>query len=495
MKMQLTTIVTIALFFGLSGPAVAGETEEVILLEPSRATGEIRLSAVSDATDLLYALDLERGKSVFMRTDYNVKRVAVGDPAVLDVLVLSPQELQFVAKSPGSTNVLVWDSRGRPQASIEVRVGTPQSYLQEELRRLIGAPEIEVHNARAATVLRGSVPSPLAAEQAVAVANAFVSGDPDAKVVNLLEVGGNQQVMLKVVIAEMSRTLTREFGTNFNALIDAGSGEIALSGLLGGLTSPGAAAGDPVLLSEAINLAAGFTNFGGLEQLAVFFDILDQRGLTKILAEPALVARSGDTAHFLVGGEVPIPVAQGGAFGSITVEYKSFGVGLSFTPTILGPDRIHLKVSPEVSQPDFTFGTEVEGTVVPAFNARRASTSVELSHGQSLAIAGLLNEELREQVSRYPLLGQIPVIGGLFRSSRFQKNQTELVIIVTPQLVNPLGDEPVPLPTDYFVEPSSLEFYALGSLEGRAPQEEEPAGLIGDAGYRISPEIEENTND
>lgn len=487
MKFRPDILVSLALLVAAGLPARADEVA-VRQLTPSATTGAIHLAAGGDTENLVRTLDLERGKSVFVRTGYEVKRVSVGDPELLDVVVLSPRELQFVAKVPGSTNVLIWDTSGRPQASIEVQIGTPQTYLQRELRHLLGSPEIEVHDARSATVLRGRVASALAVEQATTIANAFVAGDPNAQVVNLLEVGGNQQVMLKVVIAEMSRTLTREFGTNFNALIDAGSGTISLAGLLGGLTEP---AGDVVLLSDAISLAAQFSSFGALEQLAVFFDILDERGLTKILAEPTLVARSGDSAHFLVGGEVPIPVAQGGAFGSITIEYKPFGVGLAFTPTILSADRIHLQVSPEVSRPDFTFGTEVSGTVVPAFNARRASTSVELKHGQSLAIAGLLNEDLREQVSQYPILGQIPVLGGLFRSSRFQKNETELVIVVTPQLVRPLGDEPTPLPTHHFIEPSATDFYLMGRLEGRAPRRPEQSGLIGEAGYQISPEIDE----
>jgi len=493
MKLRLHAIVTIALVLGLSGPTQAVVAERAVELQPSRVTGEIQLAEASEAEDLMRTLELERGQSIPVRTAYDVKRVSVGDPNVLDVVVLSPRELQFVAKAPGSTNVLIWDTRGRPQASIQTRVGTPQSYLQKELRHLIGAPGIEVHNARSATVLTGTVPSPLAAEQAMAVANAFVSGDEHAKVVNLLEVGGNQQVMLSVVIAEMSRTVTREFGTNFNAVFQAGSGTIGLAGLLGGMTQAGP--GDTVLFTQAITLAASFMNFGGLEMLAVFFDILDQRGLTKVLAEPTLVARSGDTASFLVGGEIPIPIAQGGAFGSITVEYHPFGVGLNFTPTILGPDRIHLLVSPDVSQPDFTFGTEVGGTIVPAFITRRASTSVELAPGQSLAIAGLLSEDLRERIGQYPWLGQIPLLGGLFRSSKFEKNETELVIVVTPQLVKPLGEGPPPLPTDHFIEPNDWEFYILGALEGRLPLAYESVGLIGDTGYRMSPETEEISDD
>jgi pilus assembly protein CpaC len=147
-------------------------------------------------------------------------------------------------------------------------------------------------------------------------------------------------------------------------------------------------------------------------------------------------------------------------------------------------------VSPEVSRPDFAFGTEVQGTVVPAFNSRRASTSVDLEHGQTLAIAGLLSEVLQESVSEYPILGRIPIIGGLFRASRFEKQETELVILVTPVLAQPTGTDPT-LPTDFFIEPSASEFFMYGWLEGRAPIEEEPAGLIGEAGYRISPDTEE----
>jgi pilus assembly protein CpaC len=205
-----------------------------------------------------------------------------------------------------------------------------------------------------------------------------------------------------------------------------------------------------------------------------------------------------------VGGEVPIPVAQGGAFGSITVEYKQFGVGVGFTPTVLGPDRIHLEVRPEVSEIDFSFGTEVEGLVIPGFNTRRAATAVELGDGESFAIAGLLRDDLIELSGQYPIIGQIPIIGSLFRSSQFQKRATELVIIVTPRLVKPMTGGNFALPTDHFIEPTALEFYLLGRLEGRGDpaddagtqeqaavtptneHDNEAAGLIGGAGYQVS---------
>jgi pilus assembly protein CpaC len=317
------------------------------------------------------------------------------------------------------------------------------------------------------------------------------------KIVNLIEVGGNHQVMLKVVIAEMSRTSGREFGTNFAAMISAGSGSIGVDSLIGGLSTVEVGEdGMKHLASGLTDLFGSFAGFGALELLEVAMDLLDEQGLSKILAEPTLVARSGESASFLVGGEIPIPIAQGGAFGSVTVQYKSFGVGLSFTPTVLGPDRIHLVVNPEVSRADFTFGTQVGGTLVPGFTTRRASTSVELADGQSFMIAGLLNEELRELAAKYPVLGDLPILGSLFRSTQFRKEETELVIIVTPTLVKPLGPGPHSLPTDHFVEPSPLEFYLWGALEGMPPEDRgtpaqfETEGMIGDTGNRITTSFE-----
>jgi pilus assembly protein CpaC len=352
---------------------------------------------------------------------------------------------------------------------------------------------ITVEGVGNAVILRGNVSSDVVLDQALKLADGMIgrSDGDEVRIVNLLEVGGNHQVMLKVIIAEMSRKLTREFGTNVAALITTGSGTIGINSLIGGIATP---VGPGQIASSAAELFTTFAGFGSLKLLQAALDMLDERGLSKILAEPTLVARSGESANFLVGGEVPIPIAQGGAFGSITVEYKDFGVGLSFTPTVLGPDRIHLNVNPEVSRVDFTFGTEVSGTIVPGFTSRRASTSVELADGQSFMIAGLLSEEIREIAAKYPLLGDIPILGGLFRSTQFLKEKTELVIIVTPTLVKPLGPGPHPLPVDHFIEPSALEFYLWGAQEGLPPKirdEEtgapfEAEGLIGDTGNRMT---------
>ncbi len=454
--------------------------------------GVIHLSSSEGA--LIHELQIESGKSISIKTGYTVKRVSVGNPEVLDVAVLGGRELQLVGKAIGATNLLIWDSNAKPQAVINVHVDSAYTHVERALRDALGNDSIEVQGAGNAVILKGSVPSDVALGQTLKLANAMLGGSGRGsqggpEIVNFLEVGGNHQVMLNVIVAEMSKSVNREFGTNFAALIETGSGDVAIGSFVEGLARP---VGGSVFASEMVNLFGTFSGFGALELFEVFIDLLDEKGLSKTLAQPTLVARSGETASFLVGGEVPIPVAQGGAFGSITVEYKDFGVGLSFTPTVLGPDRIHLRVNPEVSRADFTFGTEVSGTIVPGFASRRVSTSIELGDGQSFMIAGLLSESVRELAGKYPLLGDLPILGSLFRSTQFQKDETELVIIVTPTLVKPLGPGPHHLPTDHFIEPTPLEFFLWGALEGRAVSSNghsggiDTDGMIGAVGHRLT---------
>jgi pilus assembly protein CpaC len=465
------------------------------VIELSAQQGVVRLGAARSESQMQYRMTLESGKSASIKTSFKVKRVSVGDPDVLEVVVLGNYTLQLVSKVVGATNLLIWDSEGRPQAVVDVQVGTAHSQLERSLRETFANDSLQVSSAGSAVILKGSVPSSVVLDQVLSLTDALL-GENDQngnspQVVNLLEVGGNHQVLLKVVVAEMSRTLNREFGTNFAALIETGSGQVTIGSFVGGIAQPAGGAGS--LASSMANLFGGFKGFGGLEMLEVFLDVLDERGLSKILAKPRLLARSGETASFLVGGQIPIPVAQGGAFGSITVEYKDFGVGLSFTPTVLGPNRIHLEVNPEVSRADFSFGMEVNGANVPAFLTRRVNTSVELADGQSFMIAGLLSDQVRELAGKYPLLGDIPILGALFRSTQFQKEETELVIIVTPVLVNPMAPGHHTLPTDNFIEPNDLEFYLLGAMEGnpnRHPDHQDnDAGepeMIGTTGPRVS---------
>jgi pilus assembly protein CpaC len=346
--------------------------------------------------------------------------------------------------------------------------------------------------------------------------------DPSERIVNLLEVGGGHQVMLEVRIAEMSRNLRRNLGTNFNVLDEFGGNIFSIQNMLGGLTgiSPEwtASLADGTLesflgmteVSQSVNL--GVTGFGvsdGVYQF--FFEMMERNGLAKILAEPTLVARSGESASFLVGGEIPIPVLQGGDSDAITIEYKAFGVGLDFSPTVLSSNRILLTVKPEVSEPDFSQGTTFRGTTIPGFITRRAATTIELGDGQSFAIAGLLKDNVIESVEKYPILGDIPILGVLFRSTKFQKEETELVIIVTPRIVRPVPAGSLALPTDHFVEPNAAEWYLLARMEGSrllSPEEDEEqasapqktyrsmstgGGIIGNAGHRVTaePELQE----
>jgi pilus assembly protein CpaC len=197
-------------------------------------------------------------------------------------------------------------------------------------------------------------------------------------------------------------------------------------------------------------------------------DALREEGLVKVLAEPTLIALSGQTAKFLVGGEIPIPIPQG--LGTVGIEYKPFGVELAFTPTVLSEKKISINVTPAVSEPDTSYAINVSGYVVPGFTTRRASTVVELADGQSFAIAGLLNDRVRDAVNKYPFLGDVPVLGNLFRSHEFKKNETELVIVVTPHLVKPLDARQQSLPTDYFVEPNDIDFYVWGAQVGHGRQ-------------------------
>jgi pilus assembly protein CpaC len=306
----------------------------------------------------------------------------------------------------------------------------------------------------------------------------------EPKIINLLEVAGVHQVMLEVRVSEISRSLLRRMGFNFNYVSSSGR-NFGLS-LLNRLTSL-PSAGFPtagVEVSDAIN--AIFRFLGQDTTWTVFIDALKEEGLLKVLAEPTLITLSGKTANFLAGGEFPIPVPQssGGGGTTITIEYKPFGVGLNFTPTVLSNKKINMQVTPEVSELDFSNALTTGGFVVPSITTRRVSTVIELADGQSFAIAGLLKDDVRQIVSKFPLLGDIPVLGALFRSTSFRKNESELIVIVTPHLVKPLDMAKQTLPTDQYVEPNDLEFYLLGNMEGRGkPNPVKGAGLEGQFGH------------
>src|SRR5688572_16171905 len=395
-------------------------------LVPSGAFGTIDLDTASSAEETVRSLALEKGKSVIVRTEYGVTRVAVGDPKIADVVVLRTSEIQIVAKEVGATNVVIWGG-GQIMAAIDLHVGGAHSAIESEIQRVIGVGDVHVGSAGNSVVLSGSVPDAASVESVVAIARAHFP-DKDQGIVNLLTVGGNQQVLIEVTVSEINRSDNRAIQTNFAAEITRNGEQVFEAfNMIDNLISP--QVDGTILFSPVVNfLGSAFPIGTGVYTL--FVNALDENGVGKILAEPTLVARTGETARFLSGGEVPIPIAQ--SEERITVVYKEFGVGVSFTPTVLSDDRIHLDVSTEVSQIDFGLGTAVSGTTAPGFRTRRASTGVEVGDGQTFAIAGLLRDEVTSRAAMYPLLGKIPIVGMLFRSSTSEKVSTELVILVRP---------------------------------------------------------------
>lgn len=430
-------------------------------------------------------LEITLGKSVVVESPVPITRATLANPGVADAVVLSPRQIYVTGAGVGVTNLTLWQSETEVYKIYSINVHPDLSELKEQVYQLF--PEetgIRVSTSREHVTISGTVSSPTRLSHVLSVAEAYAPG----KVVNLLQVGGVQQVMLEVRVAEMSRDLIRRLGINIGYL-SASGGEFAAT-TLGGVSAHAAAAAGPFgVVPVAANALLRFT--AGGDQWTVFFDSLKENGLAKILAEPTLVALSGQEASFLAGGEFPVPVPQ--ALGTTTILFKKFGVGLTFTPTVLGGNVISMRVAPEVSELDFRNAIVLNGFVVPAITTRRASTVVELRDGQSFAIAGLIRSSVREKLSKYPLIGDVPILGTLFRSSEFQKSESELIILVTPHLVKPIDAETTPMPTDDFIEPNDLDFYGFGKIERTAAVMEQPAPVEGFESTEEAPRVRVET--
>ncbi|MDH5726520.1 MAG: type II and III secretion system protein family protein, partial [Nitrospira sp.] len=423
-------------------------------------------------------LELTMGKSKVLDLPVAIKRASLANPEVADTVVLSPTQIYLTGKTIGVTNVTLWNESGKMMGMYDVVIVPDVTRLKENLHKTL--PEengILVTSDHDHITLSGTASNANNLNRALSMAEAYAP----KKIVNAMQVGGVQQVMLEVRVAEMNRELIRRLGVNFTGI---GNDFFGLS-VLGNLTSIAGLAytgGTPALASgvtQAIQGAFGF-NAGGTTWIG-FVDALKEENLLKVLAKPTLMALNGQEAAFLAGGEFPIPVPQ--AFGLVTIQFKKFGVGLVFTPNVLDRKHISLNVAPEVSELDFSNALRTQGFTVPAISTRRAATTIELADGQSFAIGGLLRDNVRESVKKVPFLGEIPILGALFRSSSFQKSETELVIIVTPHLVKPLDMTAQTLPTDYYVEPNDFEFYVMGFSEkgyfgGKAGQRSPAAEML-----------------
>ena len=436
---------------------------------PCWGEGPSRITLESTA---LQRISLTVGKSIIVGSPEPVKRVSLAAPAIADAIVLTPRQIYITGKASGITNLSLWGVDDQAPAVLDVEVSPDVSRLKEMLHNVLpDEKDIQVMAANDHITLSGSVASTANLSQVLALAEPYapMSEDKKSKIINLLSVAGVQQVMLEVRVAEMSRTLLRRLGVNFGYIADGGV-NFGLS-MLNNLTKVAAVPtlGTPDSLAVSDKIGAIFRFTGANATWTTFVDALKEEGLLKVLAEPTLITLSGKSANFLAGGEYPIPVPQvSGIVGAtITIQYKAYGVGLNFTPTVLSNRKINMEVAPEVSDLDFSNAIQISGFVVPALTTRRVSTIVEMSDGQSFAIAGLLKDNIREVVDKYPLLGDIPILGALFRSTSFQKSETELVVIVTAHLVKPLDLAKQTLPTDQYIEPDDFEFYLLGNLEGR----------------------------
>ena len=420
-------------------------------------------------------LTVPLNKSEVVEVDTRFKRVTVGNPEIADVLPLSDRTIYVLGLNVGQTNIAIFNGGNQPIAVVDVNVTYDVQGLKVKLSELYPNEQIEVRGSNNALILSGQVSSAERMSGILSVADQYA---PDA-VANLMAVRGSQQVMLSVRFAEVSRTLSRSLGINWEGIIGIGDSAIAFArgrdvvNALGQFIAP----------TTPGTTAAGGAFVDGNTSIAALIDLLEAKGVMRTLAEPNLIALSGDTASFLAGGEFPVPTVQTTGNNDepvISTTFREFGVSLSFTPTVVGDGLINLVVAPEVSQIDETVGVQTTGLIsIPGLQTRRARTTVELRDGESFAIAGLLQNSFQDQVQQLPWLGDLPVLGALFRSTDYAKGETELVIIVTAYLVQPSQLEQLASPTDGFVEPTDFELFFWGQTEG---PESNPGAMVGGPG-------------
>ena len=406
-------------------------------------------------------LSVAINRAVVVESDVPFAELSVANPGIADIATLSDRTIYVLGKSPGRTTLTLLGPDGRLITNVEVQVAPDIAEFKERLQEILPGENIEVRTANAGLVLSGTVSSILRLDRALDLAERYAPG----AVSNLMSVGGTQQVMLKVRFAEMSRTVSKDLsvslglsGVGGNFGINAGgqqsAGNVTTTGILGGPNLPGVSS-----IGNAGAVAIGFGT--GSLQAAVLIEALEAKGLSRTLAEPNLTALSGQQAEFLAGGEIPIPVSSE---DGISIEYRPFGVELAFTPTVVNEDVINLNLATSVSTLDAANGVQSGGVAVPSFSTRASSTTVELRDGESFAIAGLLQDNFIDSAGQVPWLGDLPVLGSLFRSASYNRSQTELVIIVTAHLVTPHRGDSFVLPTDRIRPPTERELFLNGTV-------------------------------
>ena len=411
--------------FGLALCAVAPALPAAAQAPPAPSTADRPLIVAKDMSETVHL-------------DAPVTRIVVSQPNIADVVVTTNQSFYVRGKVVGSTNILIYGRGGKLSRILDVQVGYDAEGLQRDIAAALPGEHITVANVAGGLLLSGEVSTPDAEERALALAERVA---PKA-VTSTIVVHDTQQISLEVRMVEVNRNALDAFGIELSA--NSGGGIVFSGG--GGLGGGGSPAGTLTLTPRL-----------GVGSLTATLQSLETKGAARTLAKPTLTALSGQDASFLAGGEVPIPVPSPGSNGAtaIGIEYHEFGVQLNFTPTLFPSGMIRLKVAPQVSAIDSANGVTIEGTQVPGFTVRKATTTIELRDGESFAIAGLFQRSYSNSVSQMPGVGSIPVLGALFRSSSWQRNETELVILVTPHIINGPGPQPDPLAGGN--EPSAID--------------------------------------
>ncbi len=440
-------------------------------------------------------------RSELVTTSTDMGEVIVADPDVADVFVHGKRKISVLGKAIGQTSLRVFDNDHKLIRSMDISVTYDLPAVRRSLREFLPAERIGVSMVNTRIALTGNVTSAEAAATAVELAEEFVSGKLTAQdatkrvrrgtngerspVINLMKIASGQQVMLRIRIGEIQRNALKNLGVNLTAANGGNNGFIIGTGTgqYGNTAGDNPAFGFNQFTSagDSFGTIGGFGRIGNTG-LAGTIDALERDGMLKILAEPNLVALSGEEAQFLAGGEFPIPVPQ--QLGTTTIEYKPFGVALKFTPYVLSENRLRIQVQPEVSELSFEQTIDTgDGFNAPSLITRRASTTVELAPGESFMIAGLIRDNMSTQINELPGIGEIPVLSALFRSTSYQRNETELVIAVTPYLVDPIKGTDVKLPTDDFRPANFMESVFFGTLSGTRgdqPSVEGPSGFMTD---------------
>lgn len=414
------------------------------------------LRVVKKGTASTLAVPMNR--AVVVESDEPFSELSIANPGIADISSLSDRTIYVLGKSPGLTTLTLFDATGRLITNVTVHVAPDTAEFKERLRQILPGEKIEVRTANDGVVLSGTVSSTQHLQRALDLAERYA---PE-RVSNLMSVSGVQQVMLKVRFAEMQRTVSKSLSASlgFN-----GGNNVGINGGIGTLNNQpsltNSLAGNIPLSNDNVGAILFGFNAGSM-QVNLLLEALEQKGVVRTLAEPNLSALSGQEAQFLAGGEYPIPVSQ--EDGVTTIEYKPFGIELSFVPRVVNGDAINLELNAAVSAIDPSNSITIDGFSISAFSRRETSTTVEMRDGESFAIAGLIEDQFLDNAAQMPWLGDVPVLGALFRSADYQRSQTELVIIITAHLVTPTRGEALALPTDRVKPPRENDLFLFGRI-------------------------------